>query len=227
MGDGVGEEGRAAAACHRGFGEGARREARGRGRRGGSVAFLDPPFLVVAAHVVDNGSGLLLAGFPVLCRSPWHLRHQGRFGPDGQLRGEMSRSSSLFAVACARLVLLVGYAVSFGGCRPRCSASWPACTRRTSTILVGFAGDDAPRAVFSFLAVRPQIRHLGRYGPEGQSCGVSSWSSTSLSGCKGFLPWSRLFCGPWRFLNCSCTRWSMLLVMAQRLLPMVRTVIMN
>ena len=42
---------------------------RGRGRRGGSVAFLDPPFFVMAAHVVDNGSGLLLPGFPGVLQS--------------------------------------------------------------------------------------------------------------------------------------------------------------
>ena len=65
-------------------------------RRGGSVAFLDPPFLAVAAHVVDNGSGLFLAGFhPFYLAGPvsWHFRHHVRFGPDGHLRGEMSRSS--------------------------------------------------------------------------------------------------------------------------------------
>ena len=36
----------------------------------------------------------------------------------------------------------------------------------------GFAGDNAPRAVFlSFLSSGPVARHHGRYGPDGQSRG--------------------------------------------------------
>ena len=46
---------------------------------------------------------------------------------------ETSRSSSFSTVACARLVLLVGYAVPFCGGGPRCSASWPVWTRGTVT----------------------------------------------------------------------------------------------
>ena len=95
--------------------------------------------------------------FLVCCRSPRHLRHHGRFGPDCQLRGETSRSSSFFTVACARLVLLVGYAVPFCGCGPRCSASWPVWTRRILMEMVGFAGDSCTSRCISFPVVRPKM----------------------------------------------------------------------
>ena len=71
-----------------------------------------------------TGRGTWYAGFAVvqfaLCL---RCSHHGRFGPEGKLRGEMSRFSSFLAVTCTKLVLLVRYAVPFSGCRPRCSAS--------------------------------------------------------------------------------------------------------
>ena len=44
--------------------------------------------------------------------------------------------------------------------------------------------------------VVPQLQFFGGY-------------QHPLSWRRGFFPWSRLFCGPWRFPSCSWTRWSM------------------
>ena len=66
---------------------------------------------------------LLAVFLPVVYRLMW-------LGPEGQLCGD------IIAVACVRLVLLVFSArVEFPSvvCRPRCSASWPVSTRRTSS----------------------------------------------------------------------------------------------
>ena len=103
-------------------------------------------------------------------------------------RRTVARSSSISAVACARLVLLVTmllvpcFLLLTTG--PRCSTSWPVRTRRTFTstlvaCLAGFAGDSAHRAVLlslssgprcsvSWSAVPPLGVHHGRYGPEEQ-----------------------------------------------------------
>ena len=68
----------------------------------------------------------------------------------------------VLAAACAWLVLLVlllalcSFTLSSD---PRCAASWPVWIRSTVMSVLGwFAGDSAPRAVFSFLVVRPKMR---------------------------------------------------------------------
>ena len=106
MGDAVGEEGQAGAACHRGFGEVARvsgewGQQEEEEEEAESVAFLDPPFLVVAQQWLVPGFSLVLCRsrcVPLFLAGPVsrRLRHRGPFRPDGQLRGEMSRSSSFF-----------------------------------------------------------------------------------------------------------------------------------
>ena len=58
--------------------------------------------------------------------------------------------------------------------------------------MAGFAGDEAPYAVFSIFVVR-SARHHGRYGREGQLRGAS------LSWCRGRFPWSAL-----RKSRCPC-----------------------
>ena len=86
-------------------------DARHHGRYGSKRQFS----VFVAALIADFGSGMCLAGFvgddtfhvvfpSVVVRD---VRHHGRYEPEGQLYGEMPRSSSTPAVACARLVFLV------------------------------------------------------------------------------------------------------------------------
>ena len=118
-------------------------------------------------------SGTWYAGFAVvqvaLCL---RCSHHGRFGPEGPLRGEMSRSSSFLAVACTRLVLLVRYAVPFSGCSPRCSASCLVCTRPTVTRLVGFAGTMHLVLFSIFCPDAHDVRHHGRYDQR-EFCGYT------------------------------------------------------
>ena len=108
---------------------------RGRGRRFGSVAFLVPPFLVVAAHVVDNGSGmflvLLVTFFSALCflRSSTGLRC---------LASWPVWTRRTVAVVCTRLVLLVTMLLALCSfpwlAGPESSAFWPVWTRRTVAV---------------------------------------------------------------------------------------------
>ena len=95
-------------------------------------------------------------------------------------RRDVSLSSSFLAAACARLVLLVRYAVPFCGCRPMmlvimvgmtrggfCGYTWPRFSSTAVVCLAGFAGGGAFRAAFPSVVVMPKMRRLGRYGPEG------------------------------------------------------------
>ena len=113
-----------------------------------------------------NGSGLSMAGFGVLvlltlyslrlsmgqsCLASWTVWTRTTV--------LIVRSSSIPAVAYARLVLLVflalcSFTLSPG---PRCSASWLVWTRRTVMQWAGFIGDDAPRAVLPFIVVGPKM----------------------------------------------------------------------
>ena len=194
MGDGVGEEGRAEAACHRGFGEGARdcgaecgqQEEEEEEAEASPSSFFrsswwprsSSPTAVVYSWLV----------FLVLCRSrcvPFflagpvsrHLRHHGRLGPDGQLRGEMSRSSSFFlqwhvqdwccwvdtpfpsVVACSDARHHARYVPEGLYCAFRCW-QWH--------VQGSFCWYFTPRAVFLLPFLGPYAMHHGRYGPDRQ-----------------------------------------------------------
>ena len=93
--------------------------------------------------------------------------------------------------------------------RPRCSASWPVCTRKDSCCgmyKAGYAGCGAPRAVFVSLVRRPMTAGImagmvqkdsysgmckaGIFGETGDSAvAVRRRSSTSLSCRKDSSPW--------------------------------------
>ena len=150
-------------------------------------------------------------------RDAWH---HGRFGPAGQLCGD------IMAVACARLVLLVfSPRDEFPSvvCRPRCLvgrpaarlASWPVSTRRTSSRSSSTTTVASSRLVLLVtihlvrvpfgLSGGPDALHHGWYWPEGQLRGANGPDcrklrisavavhkdvDNSLSWCSGRFPWS-------------------------------------
>ena len=122
----------------------ARRGGRKRGRRRN--------FLEVAALIVDNGSGMSMAGFAVLVlltlyslRLSAGLSCQASWTVWTRTTVLIVRSLSIPAVAHAGLALLVflvlcSFSLSSG---PRCSASWPVSTRGTVMHLAGFGDTSA------------------------------------------------------------------------------------
>ena len=147
----------------------------------------------------------------------WHVRYAGFAGCDApravlffwgvddwslmlDIMAGMDQKDSLLRVRCAlrRLWQLAGFA-GFASVadRPKCSASWSVWTRRTRTQLVGYTGDDAPRAEDSFLVVRPKM--------PGILAGMDQKDSYAVHPCRGAeadshgLPVQR-------FASCSSTR---------------------
>ena len=131
---------------------------RGRGRRGRRGGFLGRPhFPPVAALIVDNGSCLSMAGFAVLvlltlyslrlfvgfsCSASWTVWTR--------TTALIVHSSSILAVAYARLVLLVS-----SRCVPlRCRQAQGAPHHG---LYAPEGRDDAPRAVLPFIVVGPKM----------------------------------------------------------------------
>ena len=147
---------------------------RGRGRRGGRGDFpsLLPHAPLVAALVVDSGSGLLamlvflvtfLFALSSLCwccssrcvpscgRQAPDAWHHGRYAPEGLFRALIP------AVICARLVLLVfrlALCSLWLSAGPRAGRYGPEAQLCSWLVLTG---DDALRAVLPFIVVRPKM----------------------------------------------------------------------
>ena len=116
--------------------------------------FLEVAALIVdnGSVIVDNGSGMSMAGFAVLVlftlyslRLSAGLSCQASWTVWTRTKVLIVRSSSLPAVAYAGLALLVflvlcSFSLSSG---PRCSASWPVSTRETVMHLAGFGDTSA------------------------------------------------------------------------------------
>ena len=127
---------------------------------------------LVAALVVDNGSCMVKAGSLGLCSSccvhlgrrlACDIRHYGRYGPEGQLCCEMSRSLPTSAVA---------YMAGFAGddifcCRRqahgRCGPE--GVFAGSGMCKAGIAGIFTSHAVFLLPFTGPDALHHGRYGP--------------------------------------------------------------
>ena len=111
----------------------------------------------------------VLAVFPS-CRQAQVPQHIGWYGPEGQFHGRARYVLAGFPGDDAFRVVfssVVGW--------HRCSASWPVCTRRTSTrslflavacARLVFLVHDVRYVPFGFWQAR-DARHHGRYGPEG------------------------------------------------------------
>ena len=170
--------------------------------------------------VFDSGStfsGVVLLGFhravfPLRCRQASHHGRYGRTIMQPVLVSWLVLLVTLHLALCS-LCFSARQADGFWPFwlkrfRPRSSSTTVVCLWLVLLVTMHFA--------LCFLVVaRPEVlgtmagmdqkdssaASFQRAVPAGHCCSSSTKSSTSLSWRTGFFPWSRLFCGPSRFLS--------------------------
>ena len=131
---------------------------------------------LVAAFIVDNGSGLSMLVLlswcfrciPFVCRQGSAVWQHGRHGPGLQSHVVVS-GSGICKTGFATLPRAV---FLFVVVKPKMLDIMAFTDQKISYVLlmwkVGFTGYYAPRAVFPSLSSGRDARHHGRFGPEGQ-----------------------------------------------------------